>query len=161
MSIRRIGAYFACCLFAGSAAADFKVGELVEFALPQLGGGTVALSDYRGEWVVVNYWATWCGPCRKEIPELSELHEERSDVTVLGLAYEDIDDAAFASFLSAFTVTYPILKVDVYDPPQPFGAPLALPTTILLDTEGRAMKSFVGPVTRAAIEDFIDSAPGR
>jgi len=161
VSFRRMGALLACCLMAGALPADYETGEVVDFSLPALGGGSVALSDYRGDWVVVNYWATWCGPCRKEIPELSELHEERTDITVLGLAYEDIDDAAFESFLSAFTVTYPVLRVDVYDPPQPFGAPLALPTTILLDTEGRAIKSFVGPVTRAAIEAFIDSAAAR
>jgi thiol-disulfide isomerase/thioredoxin len=116
----------------------------------------VSLSDYRGEWVVVNYWATWCAPCRKEMPELSALHSERSDVTVLGLAYEDIEDSDFNSFLEASPVTYPILKVDVYQPPEPFGAPRVLPTTIILDRAGRAVKDFIGPVTREAIEQFLD-----
>jgi thiol-disulfide isomerase/thioredoxin len=114
------------------------------------------LSDYRGEWVVVNYWATWCAPCRKEIPDLSKLHDERGDVTVLGLAFEELDDSDFYAFLEDFDVSYPILKVDVYAPPEPFGAPRALPTTIILDRQGRAVKAFVGPVTREAIEQFID-----
>ena len=50
----------------------------VDFTLQQLGGGKVSLSDYRDQWVVVNYWATWCAPCRKEMPELSELMQRRS-----------------------------------------------------------------------------------
>jgi len=128
---------------------------VVDFSLPQLGGGDVALSDFRGQWVVINYWATWCAPCRKEIPALSELHTERQDVTVLGLAFEDTDDSAFEEFLADFEVTYPVLLVDVYAPPEPFGAPKVLPTTILLNPAGYSVKAFMGPVTRAAIEQFI------
>ena len=136
--------------------ATYETTEPVNFTLPQLGGGEVALGDHLGKWVVVNYWATWCAPCRKEMPELSELHEQRSDVIVLGLAYEDVEDNDFEEFLKDSPVAYPILMVDVYAPPEPFGAPRVLPTTIILDQEGRAVKSYLGPVTREAIERFID-----
>lgn len=150
-------AWLGVTLLAGSAArAAYETEEPVDFTLQQLGGGPVALSDFRGEWVVVNYWATWCAPCRKEMPELSELHEQRGDVTVLGLAYEEVDDAEFKAFLQSLPVSYPILKVDVYAPPQPFGTPKVLPTTIVLDPQGRAVKAFLGPVTRQDIEGFID-----
>jgi thiol-disulfide isomerase/thioredoxin len=138
----------------------YETEEPVDFALEQLGGGEVRLSDYLGEWVVVNYWATWCAPCRKEIPDLSKLHDQRADVTVLGLAFEELEDSDFYAFLEDFDVTYPILKVNVYDPPEPFGAPMALPTTIILDRQGRAVKAFIGPVTREAIEKFIDQGDG-
>jgi len=144
-------------LFAPLTWAVYETEEPVDFSLQQLGGGEVSLSDYLGQWVVVNYWATWCTPCLKEIPDLSELHEERSDLTVLGLAFEDLEDSDFDEFLEDFDVSYPILKVDVYQPPEPFGAPRALPTTIILDKQGRAVKAFLGPVTREAIEGFIDS----
>ena len=144
-------------LFAPLTWAAYETEEPVDFALQQLGGGEVSLSDYRGEWVVVNYWATWCTPCLKEIPDLSELHQERSDLTVLGLAFEDLDDSELDEFLEDFNVSYPILKVDVYQPPEPFGAPRVLPTTIILDKQGRAVKAFLGPVTREAIEGYIDA----
>lgn len=140
-----------------SAGAVYETDEPVDFTLPRLGGGEISLSDYRGSWVVVNYWATWCAPCRKEMPELSQLHDERDDVTVLGLAFEDTDDEAFELFLTEFHASYPILRVDVYQPPEPFGAPKVLPTTIILNPEGRAVKAFLGPVTRETIEQFIDS----
>lgn len=157
MRIRlRWGAALSALLLACQAFGAYETAEPVDFTLQQLGGGPVSLSDYRGEWVVVNYWATWCAPCRKEMPELSELHEQRTDVTVLGLAFEDVEDNDFEAFLQAAPVSYPILKVDVYAPPEPFGAPKVLPTTIILDPEGRAVKTFLGPVTRESIEDFID-----
>ena len=144
-------------LIAFSLSAAYETEGPVDFTLPQLGGGEIALSDLRGGWVVVNYWGTWCAPCRKEMPELSALHEERDDVTVLGLAFEDTDDEAFETFLAEFHASYPILRVDVYQPPEPFGAPKVLPTTIILDREGRAVKAWLGPVTRETIEQYLDS----
>lgn len=131
--------------------------EPIDFTLQQLHGEAVSVSDFRPNWVVLNYWATWCGPCRKEIPDLSELHEARDDIIVLGLAFEDTDMETFDEFLEEYSPSYPILLVDVYAPPEPFGAPRALPTTIILDPEGYAVKTFLGPVTRESIEEFIDS----
>jgi thiol-disulfide isomerase/thioredoxin len=156
MKVVKSGWALSLILLASLAWGVYETEEPVDFKLEQLGGGQIGLSDYRGQWVVINYWATWCAPCRKEIPDLSMLHDERDDVTVLGLAYEELDDSEFYSFLEDFDITYPILKVDVYDPPEPFGAPMALPTTIILDSEGRAVKAFIGPVTRQAIEAYID-----
>ena len=144
-------------LFCLPATAVYETDYPVEFTLPLLGGGEVSLSDHRGKWVIVNYWATWCAPCRKEMPELSELHDERADVVVLGLAYEDTDDQAFEEFLADLHITFPILRVDVYNPPEPFGAPKVLPTTIILDQQGHAVKAFLGPVTRESLENFINA----
>ncbi len=142
-------------------ALNYETTEPVNFTLPQLNGDPLALGDFLGQWVVLNYWATWCAPCRKEIPELSELHQQRDDITVLGIAYEDIDAAMFQEFLQEFSVSYPILIADVYQPPEPFGAPRVLPTTIILDPKGRSVKAFLGPVTRQDIEAFIDAKKPR
>ncbi len=127
-----------------------------DFTLPKLGGGEVSLSDYRGQWVVLNYWATWCAPCRKEMPELSQLHDALEQVTVLGLAFEDALDNSFETYVRLAGVSYPILKVDVHHPPEPFGTPKVLPTTILIDPDGRPVKTFLGPVTREQLESYID-----
>jgi thiol-disulfide isomerase/thioredoxin len=128
-----------------------------DFELTALDGEPVRLSDYRGQWVVVNYWATWCKPCRKEIPDLSDLHDRRSDLTVLGLAFEDTDPADFETFLEAYPASYPILVVDVYEPPADLGAPRVLPTTHLVDAEGGVVETWLGPVTSEMIESFIQS----
>lgn len=137
--------------------ATYRTDHPVDFTLSMLGAdGTLSLSALRGQWVVLNYWATWCRPCREEIPELSELHEQRDDIAVLGLAYEEAEPEAFEEFLQEFQVTYPMLLVDVYAPPEPFGAPRVLPTTVILDPAGRAVKGYAGPVTRELIEEFID-----
>ncbi len=129
-----------------------------DFKLPRLSGGETALSDYRGQWVVVNYWATWCTPCRKEIPELSELHAENDHIVVLGLAYEDTGEAAFEAFLEEYDPSYPILLPDVYDMPDGLENPRVLPTTFLVDQEGYRVKTFLGPITRKELEAAVEAA---
>ncbi len=128
----------------------------VDFELPALDGDRHRLSDYRGQWVVVNYWATWCKPCRKEIPDLSEMHDSREDITVLGLAFEDTDPADFKQFLESYPASYPVLLVDVYDPPADLGPPRVLPTTHLIDGDGAMVETWLGPVTSEMITEWID-----
>jgi len=128
----------------------------IDFELTALDGKSHGLSDYRGQWVVVNYWATWCKPCRKEIPDLSDLHDSREDITVLGLAFEDTEPADFEQFLESWPASYPILVVDVYDPPADLGAPRVLPTTYLIDGSGVLVETWLGPVTSEMITEWID-----
>jgi thiol-disulfide isomerase/thioredoxin len=157
--MRKFSIVIALLMLLGSAAlpAAYESEDPVDFSLEQLHGDEVSLSDYRGQWVVLNYWATWCAPCRKEIPELSALNNARTDITVLGLAYEDTDIESFDEFLKEFKPSYPLLLVDVSEPPEPFGAPKVLPTTIILNPDGVPTKTFLGPVTREQIQTFIDS----
>jgi len=130
--------------------------EPIDFSVPGLHGEQLALSDYLGQWVVVNYWATWCAPCRKEIPELSAMHDARDDITVLGLAYEDTEIAVFEDFLLEYPASYPMAIADVFDPPQALGAPRALPTTFIVDPQGELVQTIIGPVTREQLEQAID-----
>jgi len=148
--------WFALLLAAPNLPAANESEEPVDFTLQRLHGGAVSLNEFRGKWVVLNYWATWCTPCRKEIPDLTALHDARDDIVVLGLAFEDTEMEVFDEFLEEFHPSYPLLQVDVYAPPEPFGAPKALPTTIILDPRGYAVKTFMGPVVRSTIESFID-----
>ncbi len=144
-------------LASSSLQASVETEEPIEFTLQHLHGEEISLSEFRGNWVVLNYWATWCSPCRKEIPDLSALNEARDDIIVLGLAFEDTDIESFDAFLEEFHPSYRILLVDVYAPPEPFGAPKVLPTTIILNPDGYAVKTYLGPVTRENIESFIDT----
>lgn len=118
------------------------------------------LSAHRGKWVVVNYWATWCGPCLKEMPELSALDAMREHIEVIGLAYEEIEPAAMQAFLKQHPVVYPIAVVDVYDPPKDFATPRGLPMTYLIAPDGKVAKQFLGPVTAKDIEGAIAAAGG-
>ncbi|WP_367345157.1 TlpA family protein disulfide reductase [Stenotrophomonas bentonitica] len=129
--------------------------EQPRLVLPALDGSTYDLAAHRGKWVVVNFWATWCAPCRKEMPELSALHAMREQIEVVGLAYEDIDPAEMKDFLKKLPVTYPIVLVDTYNPPEDFAVPRGLPMTYLIAPDGKVAKQFLGPVTAADIEKEI------
>lgn len=131
---------------------------VVELSLDTLAHGRFDLADRRGRWVVVNYWATWCAPCRKEMPELDALHSEREDVEVLGLAFEEIDPADMRDFLAERPVSYPIAIVDVYAPPAAFEVPRGMPMTYLIDPQGRIAHRWLGPVTQAEIEARVDGS---
>lgn len=120
--------------------------------------GRFDLSEHRGEWVVVNFWATWCKPCLKEIPDLSEFDAARDDVRVIGLAYEEIEVAAMREFLVKHPAGYPIALLDVYSPPADFDTPRGLPMTYLIAPDGRVADKFLGPITSQDLARSIKQA---
>jgi thiol-disulfide isomerase/thioredoxin len=121
-------------------------------------GQPYELAARRGKWVVVNFWATWCAPCIKEMPELSELDEKRADIEVIGLAYEEIEPQAMRDFLRQRPVVYPVAILDVYSPPADFATPRGLPMTFLIAPDGRVAEQFMGPVTAREIDAAIIAA---
>lgn len=135
--------------------------EIPTLAVDTVDGGRFDLSAQRGKWVVVNFWATWCAPCLKEMPELSALDAMREDVQVIGLAYEDITPADMQAFLKEHPVVYPIAVIDVMAPPADFATPRGLPTTYLISPEGKVAKAFAGPVTAGDLEALIARSPGK
>ena len=118
------------------------------------------LAEHRGKWVVVNFWATWCKPCLKEMPELSALDTMREHIEVIGLAYEEIETADMQAFLKKHPVAYPVAIVDTYSPPSDFDTPRGLPMTYLIGPDGKIADKFLGPVTAHDIESAIAKAGG-
>lgn len=114
------------------------------------------LASHRGKWVVVNFWATWCVPCVKQITELSKLQTGHKNIDVVGLVYEDIDTNAVQLFLEKHPVKYEIAIVDIYNPPADFDAPRGLPTNYLIAPNGMLFKKILGPLTASDVEAAID-----
>ena len=130
-----------------------------DFTLPDLQGQKHRLSDYRGKWVLVNYWATWCPPCREELPELEIFHSQaHGNAVVLGVNMEAIDHSELEAFVEDQFLSYPILLAGPHPGPgQRIGLITGLPTSYLIAPDGKVVARQVGPVTADGIRDFIDT----
>jgi thiol-disulfide isomerase/thioredoxin len=129
--------------------------EPVDFTLENLDGKPVSLSDFRGKWVIVNYWATWCPPCLDEIPDLVQLHEgNRDTLVVLGVDFEEVNTEYLREFVDSHFMSYPIVRSEPL-PVTPLGPVLGLPTTYIISPAGVPVARQEGPVTREAIEAYL------
>lgn len=138
-----------------AAPAPAKKPEIPTLAVTTYDGKSYNLSDHRGKWVVVNFWATWCEPCKKEIPDFNKLDAQREDVEFIGLAYEEIERADMDAFLKVIPINYPMAILDVYNPPADFDTPVGLPLTYVIAPDGKVASKFLGPVTLADLEKVI------
>jgi thiol-disulfide isomerase/thioredoxin len=131
--------------------------EPVDFTLNDVDGKPRSLSEFRGKWVIVNYWATWCPPCLDEIPDLVEFHEKHKDkdAVVLGINFEEADREQLLEFVDQHFMTYPVLSMDPV-PVTPLGPVLGLPTTYIISPQGERVARQEGPITGAAIEAYLE-----
>lgn len=130
--------------------------QALDYALPDLAGRMHSLDQYRGKWVIVNYWATWCGACRKELPDLKALHANSrgNDIVVVGINFETIDARSLKNYVAAQAIPYPVLRSEPARE-TPLGPVPALPTTYILDPSGKPVAGEIGLVSRQAIEAYI------
>jgi cytochrome c biogenesis protein CcmG/thiol:disulfide interchange protein DsbE len=131
-------------------------GETVEFALKDLDGREVQLSDFQGKVVLVNFWATWCAPCREEIPHFQFLlREYRSrGLEVIGIALDEEGISAVKPFVEEEGITYLVLIGDD-EVVRAFGGIRYMPTTFLIDRSGRVVKKYFGAMRRNVLEEGI------
>lgn len=137
----------------------YAADSLDDPAFVTLDGKNVKLSDYRGKWVIVNYWATWCPPCRMEIPELEMFYEKHKDkdAVVLGVNYETGDVKHVQDFARQQMVSYPIVreKGGANGRSTVFGPLKGLPTTYMVTPKGEVVAARTGMVDQKMLEDFM------
>jgi peroxiredoxin len=144
-------------LLLGLSLAACAQSESVDFTLPDLEGKPRSLSEFRGKWVVVNYWATWCPPCLEEMPELEVFHANHKDedAVVLGVNMETISLARLREFAEEQFISFPILREQPRAHTE-LGRIPGLPTSYLIDPEGRVAGRQVGPLTLQRLERMIE-----
>lgn len=127
-----------------------------EYRYTSLDGTEISADAMRGRVVLVNFWATWCAPCRAEMPLLERMHQRHSEAgfLVVGLAVDRASTAAVQAFVEARGVTYPIVHVGA-EAERTFGGVRGYPTSFLLDRTGRIRHTVLGPVAPLSLEPAV------
>jgi thiol-disulfide isomerase/thioredoxin len=135
----------ACLALAGCADEDWG---------PDQHGAEVTAQQLEGQWLLINYWAEWCGPCRTEIPELNALDESRSDVTVLGVNFDGLQGDELITAAGDLGIRFRVLSVD---PAERLELPRSavLPVTYIVDEAGKVRQSLVGEQTAEGIQEHL------
>jgi peroxiredoxin len=160
------GLLLAAALFTGCSNSNNSVKAAVKpdkqrkpapnFTLKDSTGQNVKLSDYRGKVVLLNFWATWCGPCKIEIPWFIEFQQAYKDksFTVLGVSMDDEGWKVVKPFVAERKINYPVL-VGTEETSQQYGGIDALPTTFVIDRDGRIASIHQGLVSKSEYENEI------
>lgn len=146
------------CVIQGQSYADERpVGSNSGFSLKDASGKTHRLSDYKGKWVFVNFWATWCPPCLEEIPDLVSFYDARKkhDVMVIGVVLDFSSTQEVTKYVDDMLMSYPIVYGDD-DVIKQFGHADVLPTTYIYNPRGDLVKIKRGLVTQQYLKNFIN-----
>ena len=127
-----------------------------DFTLKDMDGDDVRLSDYRGKVILLNFWATWCGPCKGEIPDLIEAYDEYRDRGFVILGVLSLDDPStddLRAFARGYGMNYPIFRENA-ELDEAFGL-FAIPTSFIIDRHGSICMKHLGPVSKEMLEQEI------
>jgi len=145
-----------CCLMAGAAQAATK---MPAFTLPSVKDGTaVKSSAYQGQAMLINFFATWCPPCRKEIPDFIKLQKEYGPkgFIVIGISTDQGGAALVDKFAQKMEINYPVLLSDSKTP-EAFGGILGIPTSFLVNKEGNVVKRYDGYVDHQTLVNDLSA----
>ncbi|WP_027706545.1 TlpA family protein disulfide reductase [Zooshikella ganghwensis] len=145
----------------------FRIVLLLLFCLSLIGcnrpdfydsyGKPLDITDYQGQWLLINYWAIWCTPCIKEIPELNKI-DTQANVSVLGINFDNIENITeLQQQVAQLKIAFPVFK---QDPTAQLNwtRPQVLPTTLVISPKGKVVKQLVGPQTLESIKQVIAAA---
>jgi len=140
---------------AGACVADAKPANL-DFTFKDLGGKNVRLSSYKGKVILLNFWATWCGPCKAEIPGFVELQDKyKNDLVIVGFSVDDPADKAKA-FAAEYKMNYPILLGEGREELQDAYGPIwGIPASFLISKDGKVCRKHLGIAPTAVFEKEI------
>ena len=130
----------------------------LSFSLTDTKGVMFTEKNTRGKYLVINFWATWCTPCLKEIPAFVKFYEENSDhVEILGLDFEPVDLLIINDYVERFSINYPIVLYDENNDSEysNFGEIVGMPTTQIYSPEGKLLHTFMGEITIDDLNEFI------
>jgi thiol-disulfide isomerase/thioredoxin len=135
-------------------AAKREVAKL-DLTVKDMNGASVRLADYKGKVILLNFWATWCGPCQAEIPELVQTYADYKDkgVVILGMSIDDTADTLRA-YAAQKKMVYPVLLMQD-DVDQAYGPILGVPITFFIGRDGTISKKHFGPVTKEQVDQEI------
>ena len=125
------------------------------FAFPDLNGQQVGLADHRGKVVLVNIWATWCPPCRQEMPSMQKLYEKfkGENFEILAVSIDSTGSEAVAPFIRTMNLTFPVL-LDPKEDIRPLYGITGVPESFIIDKEGIVVEKIIGPIDWATPKAF-------
>jgi len=128
------------------------------FELTDTKGDVFTEKNTRGKYLVVNFWATWCAPCLKEIPAFVKFYNKNSDyVEILGLDYEPVNLTVINEFIERFNINYPLVLYNNNNDSEysKFGEIFGMPTTLIYSPEGELLQTFMGEITIEDLDKYI------